>query len=175
LRHVALEQRVAARLVDRAQRLGECVVARAIGGGDARGIARRDEVRERRRIQERQVARQHQPRALRVARLRGRDPGNGTDVRERVLDLRKTRPRPARSTAGPNRDVGARHQRRQQRHGALELRAAGVVQRGLVLAHAGAAAAGEHQAIERGGHMLSGRAGAETRAGRRTSRAGARR
>ena len=61
------------------------------------------------RIEERQVARQHQPGGFRVARLRGEDAGDGADLLERILDLRKARAHRIGRLVAPHRDVGARH------------------------------------------------------------------
>ena len=108
------------------------------------------------RIEERQVAGQHQPGGLRVAaparrgcRRSGRPPPAHPRSAQsaRAADPPSGRARTetkARVTSGV-----------EQRHGALELRAARVAQRGLVLAHARAATAGEHQAVQRGGHRPS--------------------
>ena len=76
------------------------------------GRARAHQLRERGRIEQRQVAGQHQPGDLRVALLRGEQPGHRPDVLVAIGDLRKARAQRLGSLVGAHRDVGPHHVRR---------------------------------------------------------------
>ena len=101
------------------------------------------------RIEEGQVAREHQPRGVRVSALRGEDAAGRTEVLRWVQDLLVAGPQWIVTLLGAHRYEGMLHARLQQLHGALQLGQPLVFERGLVAQHPPAASAGEHQSVER--------------------------
>ena len=155
------------RLVDGAQRFGQPVMAGPIGGGSARRIPMRDEMRHDARVEVRQVTPQHQPRRSWRQGLGGGDAGNGAQALMCIHHLRISRARGFGALIRPHRHEGPFDAGIQQVHGAIELILALVGQGGLVTPHARASAAGQHQAVEggrsHGRHFTAGRAAGSNR------------
>ncbi len=112
-------------------------------------------------IEERQVAGEHEPGGIGMARLRGHDAGDGPGNLAEIDDLREARAQRVRGLVGPNGNEDPLDERSDQLGCPLELAASRVLEHRLVALHARTAAAGEHQAVKR----RPGGAGASRRRG----------
>ena len=150
---LSLEQRLlddlaAAWLEDCAQRFGQTIEVTAIGGRQPRAHTVRDQVLQRRAIEERQVAGKDQPAPIGIGVQRRVNAADRPQVRPDVGDGVVSGAVRIIELVRAHRYEAARHQRREQLHRARQLRLAGIFQAGFVALHAPTASAGEYQSVE---------------------------